>query len=398
MRNLKTPNNTKLKVLRSKTEIDEIRLQWLSLSGHEESDFHFFTQLLTESMGIVRPHVVAVYTGDRLEAILAGRLELTRLSRLSVGYLKIRPAARVLYFVYGGLRGDSSELNASLIVSSICQSLVAGEADVAYLNFLDRNSGLFRAARRIPGFAIRDFMCNRQRHYNLDLPPGADGFKSAFLHRVPKNRRWAKMDRSIGTDVQIRCYEKESEIDDLAAAAEQIAQNSYQRRLGVGFVDSDQQRSRLLFKSKQGWLRAYVLFIEGSPAAFWIGDIYAGVFGSDYLGFHSAFAKYSPGLYLILNVIGSISREGFVHRVDFAVGHADYKELLSNSIVIEEEVYIFAPTRKGLSLKLLKTTVVTANACAKYTMSRLGFLKWAKKRWRQHLTKLERSAHSDSKD
>ena len=93
--------------------------------------------------------------------------------------------------------------------------------------------------------------------------------------------------------------------------ADQITGKSYQRGLGVGFVNDPQARERLRLKATKGWLRAYVLYLADCPCAFWMGDINRGIFGSDYLAFDPAFAKYSPGMYLILQVI-----EGFCNGSD----------------------------------------------------------------------------------
>jgi ribosomal protein S18 acetylase RimI-like enzyme len=62
------------------------------------------------------------------------------------------------------------------------------------------------------------------------------------------------------------------------------------------------------------WLRAYVFCIADRPCAFWICNLYRAVLYSCFLGFDPAYARYSPGAYLMLEVINRLSQEGAVSR------------------------------------------------------------------------------------
>lgn len=196
------------------------------------------------------------------------------------------------------------------------------------------------------------------------------------------------MSKQLGGEVRIECFSTPAEIETLATVVEQVARNSYQRGLGVGFVNTEQERRRLGLLASKGGLRGYVIYIGGAPAAFWIGDINEGVFGSDCLGFDPAFGKYSPGMYLMMKVIeGFCTGEEGVTEIDFATGHADYKEALSNRVWRETDVYIFSTSLRGVALNLLKTSAVGADQAMKWILERTGLLKGIKKRWRQRLAK-----------
>ena len=62
-----------------------------------------------------------------------------------------------------------------------------------------------------------------------------------------------------------------------------------------------------MFLARAGWLRGYVLSLEGTPGAFWIGTLRNGVFVSDYLAFDPAFADYAPGIYLMVKAIETLA-------------------------------------------------------------------------------------------
>jgi len=99
-----------VKVLRTASELEEIRPEWESWPGNRDSDIHSFLMFLRLNPGIVRPHVVVVYRQGRPDAILVGRIEQGEI-RCRLGYHQMGFGARIMYFVYGGLRGNPSEEN-----------------------------------------------------------------------------------------------------------------------------------------------------------------------------------------------------------------------------------------------------------------------------------------------
>ncbi len=380
-------------VLRSIAELEGIRPSWESWPGNRDSDLDFYLTVLRESRESLRPHVIVVCRNGQPDAIFVGRLDRRPLDRVRVGYIQVRPRVKLLYFVYGALRGNSSSENCELIVREVCRSLSQGEADLAYLNFLREDSDIYRLAKRTPGTLTRDRIGTSQRHFSATLPATAEELHKRLSPKVRKNQRWNKMNKDFPGAVRIKCFQKVEEVDSLADVAEDVARHSYQRGLGVGFANTDEERRRLRLKAEKGWLRAYVLYLGHKPAAFWIGDINNGVFGSDYLGFDPAFGKYSPGMYLILRVV-----EGFcggsenVTGADFATGHAEYKEALSDRVWGETDVYIFARSLRGIALNFVKTSAVGIDHALKNVLERAGLLQKIKKSWRGRLSNHKQSA------
>jgi CelD/BcsL family acetyltransferase involved in cellulose biosynthesis len=175
-----------------------------------------------------------------------------------------------------------------------------------------------------------------------------------------------------------------TDFDKMIQDVEQVAKKSYQRGLGVGFVDTPTMRNGLRRMAERGWLRAYVLYLEERPCAFWIGDINQGVFGSDYIGYDTEFGKYSPGMFLTTKVIEGFcdgNREG-VTAVDFGPGNAQYKEVLSNQRWQETSVYVFAPSFKGISLNLIRSLIGRTDQTIKKALERMNLLQRVKKAWR----------------
>jgi hypothetical protein len=376
---------TSIRTLRSVAELEQLREAWSCWPGNRDSEMDSFLTFLGSNSGTLRPHVIVVYRGTRPDAIMVGRIDLGHVS-CRLGYLRLNLPAKILCFVNGALRGNPSRENCELIVSSTLQCLSDREADVAYMNFLRQGSDLCVLSLKKPGLLSRDYVRVTQPHfaatlpatveeYYRSLPAGSKGFNKA---------RHKKLLKDFAGRVRIKCFREASEIDAMAEHVEQVARTSYQRGLGVGFKDSPQTREGLRLMAEKGWLRAYVLYLADRPCAFWIGDINQGTFGSDYIGYDSELGKYSPGMFLTTNVIEGFcngNREG-VTGVDFGPGNAQYKEVLSNQSWWETSVYIFAPSLKGISLNLVRSSVTGIDQIIKKALRRTNLLQKIKKAWR----------------
>ena len=380
------PNKATVKVLRETAELETIREAWESWPGNRDSQMEPFLSFLLSNPATVRPHVLAVYREGKPDAILVGRIDRGHLD-CRLGYLRFNPHARIMYFVYGALRGNPCYENSELMVNEILTSLAQGEADVAYMGFLRQESDICTLALKRPGLFTRDHVRTTQSHfaaalpatvieYYRTLPAESKGFNKA---------RHKKLLKDYAGRVNVKCYRDAEEIDTLAQDVEQIAKTSYQRGLGVGFKDTPEMREALRNMARKGWLRGYVLYLAERPCAFWIGDVNDGVFGSDYIGFDTALGKYSPGMFLTTQVIEGFcngNTEG-VTAIDFGPGDAQYKEILSNQRWRETAVHIFAPSVKGVALNAVRSIVGGADQAIKKVLARTNLLPKIKKAWRE---------------
>jgi hypothetical protein len=303
-------------------------------------------------------------------------------------------------FVYGALRGNASRENCELIVNSVLRSLSDGEADLAYVNFLRDESDLCTLSLTKPGPLSRDYIRSTQPHFAATLPATVEGFYQGLSPKVRKNQKWQakRLISHFAGAVRIHCYRDVAELQTMFQDVERVARGSYQRGLGVGFVDTPGMRQGLGRMAEKGWLRAYVLYLGERPCAFWIGDVNRGTFGSDYIGFDTEFAKYSPGMFLITKVIEDFcdgNREG-VTGIDFGPGNAQYKEVLSNQSWQETCVYIFAPSFKGIGLNFLRSSIGGVELTLKKALERTNLLQKIKKYWRARATPKEATQAANS--
>ncbi len=181
--------------------------------------------------------------------------------------------------------------------------------------------------------------------------------------------------------VEFICYTQPADLATVLPEIELVAKNSYQRGIGVGFVNDDSMRRSLQFLAVKGWLRIFVAYLNGVPAAFSIGTILNKTYTSDFLGYDPQFGIYSVGTVLQSVLIERCCKEG-VQVVDFSMGYADYKKRFGNDSISVSRIYIFAPHSKGMYLNGMRTVTAHANTFGKRVLAKTGLLMKMKKGWR----------------
>ncbi len=377
-----------VRVLRTLPELESIRSIWTLWQRHPNSDIDFYLQVLAMRPGS-RPHVLVLYRDGRPEAMLIGRACEEQIE-CRIGYRVLwRPRKRHLTFIYGGQLGNFSPENCEAFVQEINDSLRRDEAVVAWLHFVKEGSPLCELARHSSSLLCRDYSPSVQVHRSTILQDSVEAFYQTLSPKVRKNQKWQakKILQHFGGNVTIRCFRENTELDCMFQDVEEVAKKTYQRGMGVGFQTNHEMRERFQLQAGKGWLRAYVLYLESVPAAFWIGDVYQQVFHSHFMGYDPAFAKHSPGMYLVMQTVEGFCAEDEVREIDWGLGDAQYKEVLGTSEWMEASFYLFAPTVSGLTLNLMRTPAALVDDLAKSALAHSSLLSRIKKSWRGSLRK-----------
>lgn len=380
-------NGLHVRVARSVQEIEAIREIWTAWQWHPNAEIDFYLHVLRSEPEILRPHVLVLYRDGMPVAMLVGRLVQSQIEA-RLGYARLfKTQARTLTFIYGGQVGDMSSENSQILVSEIIGALRKGEADAAAFPFLRTDSPLYHLARHSTTLLSRDYFPTAQSHRSTKLRDGAEGFYRNLSPKARKNLKWQakKLLQDFANNVGIRCFREPADLDHMIEDVEKVAQKTYQRGLGVGFVDDPKMRRRLDLEAKKGWLRAYVLYVAENPCAFWIGSLFGETFHSSFLGYDPAYAKYSPGMYLITKTLEGLASEngsGHAAQIDWGLGDAQYKEVLGDCEWKEATLYIFAPTLRGFRLNAVRACAAFADGTLKAGLERLGLLQKVKKIWR----------------
>jgi CelD/BcsL family acetyltransferase involved in cellulose biosynthesis len=379
-----------LKIIRTIADIEPLREFWTSQPTHRDADLAFYLFFLGTTREVIRPHVIALYRDHLPYALLVGRLEERRLD-IKIGYFRLWTRKfRTLTFVYQGLLGDQSELSSESFIRSILKALRDGEADVAMLHSLDVSMPLFRLAISLPRRRFSDRVTTPEVHRATELRSVKGTFLNSLSQkaRYQQRRKTKALAEEFQGNVRIECFTREDQVGRLMQDAEVVACKSYQRGLGVGFSDTEFMRQRLTMEAGKGWLRGYVLYLGDQPCSFWITSLCDNVLHSNVLGFDPSYAKYSPGMYLVIKVIEDIHDHHNASQpteVDFGLGEAEFKERLSNRSWWESSVYIFAPTLLGFSVNSLRTLVALSEKLMRTILEKSGLLSKVKRVWRARM-------------
>jgi hypothetical protein len=378
-----------VKVFRDMIALEELR-EFFSLQERAPTgSLDFFQSVICCSPAVVRPHVIVLFRGGQPASLLLGRLE-RRTINVRLGYLGVpTPKLNILTFDDGGWLKDISAGDSELFIQEILSSLRSREADAANLQHVDTSHPLSQLARSRPGCLSSDSFPLMQVHWIRRFTD-----KGPFLHSLSANERYNQRRRArrlsdaFGGEPRIECFHDGRRIEQLLKNAEAVASTSYQRGLGVGFVNNDKMQHRLELAAKQGVLRAHVLYLADKPCAFWIASLSNGVFYNDFMAFDPAHAKYGPGSYLAIKVIEEVRSDICgppLAILDFGPGDAEWKARLGNDQRRLISIYIFAPSPKAIACNLLRTFVGITDHSIKALLRRAGLLTHVKRKWRSLL-------------
>jgi len=380
-----------VQVARTISEVEALRPLWTGLQWHPNSDVDFYLHVVRSRPEFLRPHVIVVHRGGRPEAMLVGRLE-QKAIEVKIGYLSLlKRKARSLTFIYGGVLGNLSSEGSDALVREILGSLQGGEAAVAYFSHLKADSPFYESITKLTRFLSRDHFPLLQVHRVMTLPGSLEQLHRRLSPEVWKNKRWKKLLRDYSGAVTVHSYCEPADLERVFTDVEEIAKKTYQRGLGVGFVDSPEMRDRLHLLAQKGQLRAFVLYIADKPCAFWMGTLYGSTFHSDCTqGYDPSYSKYSPGMLVMMKAI-----EGFygpngsdrVREIDFGLGDAPYKALLGNREWQDASLYMFAPTLRGVAMNVIRMPAIILDRFARRVLDWTKSLEQIKRAWRSRAIK-----------
>jgi hypothetical protein len=375
-----------VRVARTLPEIEDLRTVWESWCDDPNADLDSYLAFAHSRPEFVRPHVIILYRDGRPDCMLLGRLENCRL-KLKVGYKTLfELRARRIFFVRGGYLGNASEDNIRLIIQELRSCLQRGEADVAELQRGFPNPTVDRSILEQFNPFFRGHFSPAHEHRWLELPPKYEEFLKNLSrksrHEIRRHEK--KLEEDFRGRMVIRCFHEPFEVEALAQVAEQIAEKTYQRALGVGYRADPETLESFRLAAQQGTLRGCVLYLNEQPSAFFIGKHYKSTLHGHFMGFDSQFGKYSPGLLILMHSIQDCFKAGqYTNRVDLGWGDRHYKRMLCNRSREDGSLYSYAFSWRGLRLNFLTSLVSFIDYVARESL--------AKSSWLQNLKEAQQS-------
>jgi CelD/BcsL family acetyltransferase involved in cellulose biosynthesis len=377
-------------ILDTWTSLQPVSHWWEEWQQNPNADMDFVRFILQIRPECKHPYVVSIRNAGDQKALLIGRLERPRVS-IKVGYLRVaRPELRVISFLYGGLLGALDQQDSDELVRTILHRLSLGDADAVHFSHVRQDSPLAKSLQAVPGKFRRDISPTVQLHRSLRIPENVDAFYAGLSSKVRKNQKWQakKLMESFEQQVEVRSYTLPDHLDTIFRQVDQVASTTYQRGLGVGFSDTPEMRGRFDLAARRGWLQAFILYLGGKPAAFWVGTRYRNRFFSDFMGYDATHAKYSPGMYLVLKGIEHFCLQTGPERIteiDFGLGDAQYKQVLATDSWTEQSCYLYALNLRGVTLNLSLTVSGLIDKSARAVLRKLNLEDYVKSGWRKRV-------------
>jgi CelD/BcsL family acetyltransferase involved in cellulose biosynthesis len=379
-------------VARSVEELEQLREPWDRLRGHHvTADPAHYRAVLDATPG-ARPYAVLVDPGGSETLALARVEEMTLPARL--GYRTVfAPKLRALTLVYGGLLGETGEESSRAVLRELLGALARGEADVLRLRMVAVGSPLHALAHSEPGVLTRPRFARPSVHYQVAIPDVLDDFLAARSYKTRRNLRYydRRLTSQLGDRLTLRTFDDPADLDRLFADTLVVSEKTYQHALGASFVDSPVQRAVFELGLRSGWLRAYVLYVDDRPIAFWHGSAYRGVLGPGMTGYDPAFHEVRAGSYVLVRRIEDACADPEISLLDWGFGDAEYKRSLSDRSWFEEDLLVFAPTWRGVRASVGRTGVLAAGELARRLQRNGKLAAAAKRRGRAGLRKRQES-------
>jgi CelD/BcsL family acetyltransferase involved in cellulose biosynthesis len=150
-------------------------------------------------------------------------------------------------------------------------------------------------------------------HWSLRLIPGSYEQSLGTLsarHRSQLRRHDRILMEHFKNDVQLRQFTTDEHLDELIRGSAELAELTYQARLGGAFVPTPVWRAILGSEARLGRLRAYWLVCGGRPISYMIGSVHKRAYYLDFMGYHPEYSSLSPGRVLHMRVLRDLAEAG----------------------------------------------------------------------------------------
>jgi hypothetical protein len=374
-----------VEIARTAEEVEAFRFFFKGVQWHPEADIDCQLAALNAMGSAASPYVMMLRVDNQPKAMLVGRIVDT-VRPWKIGYLPIgKSRVRILEIVYGGTLGDLSYPNSVALCRELEKCLARGDADVVMLNHVRKDSDFFRAATTVPGFLSRDHFIAPNLHWRLPLPQTFDEFLKQQSKKARSEFRYYANRLNKNFRVEVRCFREAEEVDQGMDDVEMVAALTYHRGLGSGFQHTPVTRAKWLLSAERKWLRAYVLYLDGKPSAFYSGHVYKGVFFGESTGYDPQHADYNPGTFLMVHIIEALCGEASASAWDHGFGDAHYKRRFGAVSWEEMPFFIFSKSFKGMQFNIMRGLSMGVSHLIRDPLDRLGVTGSLKTRWRKYL-------------
>ena len=369
-------------------EVQDLRTTWQSMSvSNLDADIDYFLTVVTHLPGVIAPHVLLVERSGRPAMIVVARLE-RHAFPVSVGYTEVlRPHLTTIVVSFDGILGAQTPGDLAAAVRALRASLRDGPAGAVILQKVSVASALHRAITTGTPRILRVGGLPTTRRWFVALPDTLDLLLERRSVRARKEAHYeSRRLRRKYDDVSVVRLDLDS-LERVRTDIETVARTTYQRALGVGASESALDRALTALGFEQGRLRVWMLYIDGSPAAFWWGNQHGDTFAINTPGFDPRFAKDGVGIFVLHAMLDELCQDPTVTVADFGHGYAEYKERYASESVEQQDAILLASRPGPLLVGQFVAVVAVVNRLAYRMLHDQPVVGKLRKRWRARLTR-----------
>ncbi|TKT80272.1 GNAT family N-acetyltransferase [Aquamicrobium sp. LC103] len=373
-------------VARSRQAVECLREAWAALPvTNIDSDIDYFLTVVRHAPRVVAPHVVHIRREGSDDLLGVARLEelpvKLRLGRHAIG----RFTLRAIVFSFDGIVGTAGEADERLLLAEYLKALDAGVADVILMRNVDVAGSLRKTARAMAGRLRWGHARSVSSRWIADIPDRLETFLQvrSAKSRNTLRRQERNLHANFADRMKLSRFDRPEELQELCRDLESVAARSYQRGLGVSYTGTPLEHGLIELGLRRGWHRAWVLYIDGAPVAFWNGMAYGDTFAIGTPGFDPRYTKDSVGIYTMLRMTEDLCADPAIGRLDFGQGEAEYKSAFGRRSHDESEIMIAAPRLRAIALLLALSGVSALNDLAARAIRDTSWGRRLKAGWRR---------------
>ncbi len=363
-------------LLRTRAQLEDRREEWQKLQAHPNSDIDLYLASFDLLPGNDEPCVAFVFRNNETVGLAAGRIATIDFP-ISFGYRTLFTVTRrALTVLPGAIQGDFPPEAAELLLDAFLELHTRREVDLIRLVDIPAQAPLAALARQRPKRLCRDYVRWSGRHWKFLLPDSSDAFFQSMKrkHRNALRKACTLLDQENDEGLSWKLFIRPEQVDQFSQEADQIARKTYQRQIGAGFAPTEPALKKLRLLAERNQWRAYILYVHGAPAAYWMGTSYGTTFHLEYTGRDPAYSQFKlgTGTMLFVKMIEDICDATDIREVDFGFGDYPYKERFGNVNEETQTLLLFAPTFSNVSLNMLRSALSWTEKGLATLLDRLG--------------------------
>jgi CelD/BcsL family acetyltransferase involved in cellulose biosynthesis len=191
-------------------------------------------------------------------------------------------------------------------------------------------------------------------HFKIQWDGSIEGYFASLNPKRRGNARRAYEKFKTTVPHELRCFRSPAEADAFLLDATSISSKSYQsHELGIGLESDAGRQAQIRFAAARDSFLAYILYVEGAPAAYRYGYIYGDTLFAVSTAYDPAWSEHKPGAVIFLAMLYDIAKQRLpIKLIDLLPHDNSFKRDRSNLVIQTQGYFLFPRSLFGRSLSL----------------------------------------------